>query len=53
MYNSGYMVSQKKKKKKVDIYNPMNSTHRYTHIFIAYTWNICNFDLTYDIFLSK
>ena len=34
------------------ILNPKNNTH-ILYLFIAYTWNVCNFDLTYDIFICK
>ena len=42
--------------------NPKNNTHaharshKHTHthyLFISYTWNVCNFNLTYEIFLPK
>ena len=35
-------------KKKFNLKNNMG-TCAHTHI---YTWNVCNFDLTYDIFLT-
>ena len=41
------------KKIKSEEYNTEREREIHVLFFIAYTWNVCNFNLTYDIFLCK